>query len=159
ELDGDRPVIYSEDARLFTRRRTDPPRELGEVVRLEEHLQRVAKAPAIDEVVPLGDEVSERAALMTKGDAAVHAARSLRPQLLLGERAVDLVPVVDAHRGRAARGQLARELLEPGRLTHDRSFTCRRGRDEPGLLPSLDEDALVVVRHDLDEARERRVPF
>ena len=34
-------------------------------------------AVAVDEIVPVGDQVAERAALMAERDAAVHAARGL----------------------------------------------------------------------------------
>ena len=75
-------------------------------------------AVAVHEVVPVGDQVAERAALVAEGDAAVHAARALLAQLLVGVRQVDLVPV--AHPlGHGTRGLLvARDFDEAGRLTH-----------------------------------------
>src|SRR4029077_9767469 len=61
-LDGDRRLVDAEDARPLARRRADAPRELGEVVGLVQPRERLAPLPAVDEVVPLGDEVVDGAA-------------------------------------------------------------------------------------------------
>jgi len=50
---------------------------------------------AIDEVVPFGDEVPERAPGVAERDAAVHAPRGLLARLVGREVFVDLVPVAD----------------------------------------------------------------
>ena len=50
----------------------------------------VSPAVAIDEIVPVGNHIAERAALMTERNAAVHAARALLLQLSLRIRQVDL---------------------------------------------------------------------
>ena len=85
-LDRDRRLADAEHARALARRRADPPGELGEVVGLVQARQRLAPLPAVDEVVPLGDEVVDRAARgparqhrprVAEGDAAIHAARPL----------------------------------------------------------------------------------
>ncbi len=44
---------------------------------------RLVPLAAVHEVVPVGDQVAERAALVTEGHAAVHAARALATQLIL----------------------------------------------------------------------------
>ena len=70
-------------------------------------LDRLAPLVAVDEVVPLGDEVAERTPAVAERDTAVHAAAGLAlelPELLL---LVDLVPVLDADRDGPATGQLA----------------------------------------------------
>ena len=74
----------------------------------------------IDEVVPLRDEVAERAAFMAEGNPAVHAAGALCPRLVLAEWLVDLAPVSKAHRHGPTLGELAVELQESGGLTHVR---------------------------------------
>ena len=58
-------------------------------------VDRVAPLAAIHEVVPVGDQVAQRAALVTERDAAVHAARPLAAQLGLGLQGE--VRVVVAH--------------------------------------------------------------
>ena len=119
-LDGDRIGADAEHARRLTRRRAEPPGELGEVVGRVQPLDRVAPVVAVDEVVPVGDEVAERAAVVAERDAAVHAAPGLQRELVGRERLVDLVPVAQAHRHRATGRRLAIPLQESGRLTHAR---------------------------------------
>ena len=71
----------------------EPARELGEVVRGVETLDRVLPVVPVDQVVPVGDEVAERAAVVAERDAAVHAPAGLQLQRLLGEGLVHLLPV------------------------------------------------------------------
>ena len=70
-------VVDAEHARALARRRAQPAGELREVVGRVQALDRVAPVVAVDEVVPVGDDVAERAALVAERDAAVHAARRL----------------------------------------------------------------------------------
>ena len=95
-LDGDRVVVDAEHARGLARRRAQPPGELREVVRGVQALGGLGPVVLPDEVVPLGDEVAERAAVVAEGDAAVHAPRGLVVEVLRGELLVDLLPVADA---------------------------------------------------------------
>ncbi len=106
-LDRDRVVVDAEHAGFLARRRADPSGELGEVVGRVQPVDRVLPAAAVHEVVPVGDDVPERAALVTEGNAAIHAARALLLQLVLGELALELVPVLQTLRDRPARRQLA----------------------------------------------------
>ena len=76
-LDGDRVLVDAEHARGLARRRAQPTGELGEVVGGVQPLDRVAPVVAVDEVVPVGDEVAERAAVVAERDAAVHAPAGL----------------------------------------------------------------------------------
>ena len=73
-----------------------------------------------DQVVPLGDEVAQRAAVVAERDAAVHAPGGLGAEVLDGERLVDLVPVLQPHRHGPAGRQLPLVLEEAGRVTHER---------------------------------------
>ena len=66
-----------------------------------------AALAAPGEVVPLGDQVAERAALVAERDAAVHAAAGLAAQHGRVARLVDLFPVHDAHRHGATLRELA----------------------------------------------------
>ena len=104
-FDRDRVVLADlEHARRFARRGAEPAGELGEVVGRVQLGDRGRPALAVDEVVPIGDQVAERAAVVAEGHAAVHAARALLAQLLVGRamqelavvvRALDRVPVGD----------------------------------------------------------------
>ena len=73
-LDGHRHVIDVERAGGLARRRAHAARHLGEVVGRVQVLRRLLPVGVIDEVVPVGDLVVDRAAGVTIGDAAVHAA-------------------------------------------------------------------------------------
>ena len=75
-------------------------------------------AVVVDQVVPVGNEVVDRAAGMAEGHAAIHAASALLALLFLGKRLVDLEPVLDALVGLAARGLFALDFQKSGDLTH-----------------------------------------
>src|SRR4029079_19165157 len=98
-LDGHRIAVDADDARSLTWRRAQPSGELREVVRLVQPLDGVGPVIPPDEVVPLWDQVAQRATLVTERDAAVHAAAGLlgddRQQRPADPTGVDLVPVVD----------------------------------------------------------------
>ena len=98
-LDRDRIVVDAEHARALARRRTQPAGELGKVVGRVQPIDRGLPAIAVDEIVPVRNQVAERTALMAERNAAVHAARGLIAQRSLGIRQVDLV----ASRGCAPR--------------------------------------------------------
>ena len=119
-LDRDRVLVDPEHARRLARRRAQPPGELGEVVGRVQPLDRVAPVVAVHEVVPVGDQVPERAAAVAERDPAVHAAAGLGHERVARERLVHLVPVVEAHRHGPPRRRLAPPLQEAGRLTHAR---------------------------------------
>src|SRR5262249_42058889 len=121
----------AQHARPLARGRADAAGELGEVVGLVQPLQRLAPQPAVDEVVPLRDEVVDRAAGshaleegagVAEGDAAVHAAGALLAQQAFVGVLVDLVPVGDAPLRRARQRQLPRVLQKTGRLAHVSTF-------------------------------------
>ena len=112
DRDGVALVDLEHTGRL-ARRRAEPARELGEVVRAVQLLARLRPAVAVDEVVPVRDQVPERAAVLAERHAALHAAGGLRAQLGERQRADELAHVADAFRGRA-RGASARPRLEEG---------------------------------------------
>jgi hypothetical protein len=133
-LDGHGRLVDAERARAFTRRRADSPGELGEVVGLVEADDRLAPLAAIDQIVPLRDQVVDGAAQrqavdqragVAVGDATVHATRALVAQRLLGVVRVRFAPVLDSLQRRADVGRLAFELHETGRLAH-RQFPATR---------------------------------
>src|SRR5439155_9107654 len=92
--------------------------EIGEVVRRVGPIDRLAPAAAVHEVVPVGDDVPERAALVAEGDAAVHAARALTLEDVVGRALLELAPVLQPLRNRLLVDLLALELEEAGDLTH-----------------------------------------
>src|SRR5207247_7163012 len=84
-LDRDRVALADlEHARGLARRRAQSAGELREVVRRVQLADRLGPAAAVDEVVPVRDEVPQRAAAVAERHAALHAARALRGELLVG---------------------------------------------------------------------------
>src|SRR5207249_1095249 len=73
-LDGHGIVVDAEHAGRFAGRGTQAARPLGETVGGVEAVDGLAPAVAVHEVVPVGNEVTQRTALVAEGDAAVHAA-------------------------------------------------------------------------------------
>ena len=118
-LDRDRVVVDAEHAGALAGGGAEAARELREVVRGVEAVDGLAPAVPVDEVVPVGDQVAERAALVAEGDAAVHAARALLLELVRLEGQVDLLPVVDALADGTPLGCLALDLEEAGDLAHE----------------------------------------
>ncbi len=92
--------------------------ELREVVRAVQLLDRLVEAVAVHEVVPVGDEIAERATVMTERHAALHTARALLLQLDERQHLHELAVVADALAG-CALGRLgARDLQEGAELPH-----------------------------------------
>ena len=117
-LDGDGIVVDAQHARPFARRRAQPSGELGEIVRRVQPFEGGLPVVAIDEIVPVGNQVAQRASLMTERNAAVHASRALLLQLFLRVRKVDFLPVLQALGNRTRRRLLAMNFDEARRFTH-----------------------------------------
>ena len=105
--------VDAEHARRFTRCRAEAAGELGEVVGGVQAVDGVAPVAAVHHVVPVGDEVAQRAPVVAERDAAVHAASRLRRHPVEREVFVDLLPVEQPHGDRPPRRRLARPLDEP----------------------------------------------
>ena len=127
-LDRDRVALADlEHAGGLARGRAQAAGELGEVVGRVQLADRVLPAVAVDEVVPVGDQVAQRAAVVAERHAAVHAARALRGELLVG--ALDdelLVGVLAADAlGRVVVGDPdALDLQEAAELAHQAAISC-----------------------------------
>ncbi len=127
-LDRHRIGVDAEHTRPLARCGAQAPRELGEVVGGMEPLEGFGPVAPVHEVVPFRDEIPERASLVAERDPAVHAARALTDDLVLGERLVDLAPVPQPHRHGAARRQLSAELEETCGLAHGSPLLIARAR-------------------------------
>jgi hypothetical protein len=117
-LDGDGVLVDAQHTRRLTRSRTQPPGELREVVRGMQPLDGILPVVAVDEIVPVGDQVPERAPVVAEGDTAVHATPRLMTQLAIVEVLVHLLPVAQAYGNRAPRRRLTIPLQETGWFTH-----------------------------------------
>src|SRR5690606_18150963 len=117
-LDRHRLVDDVERAARLARRRAHPAGELGEVVGRVQVVERLAPVGLVDEVVPVRDHVVHRTAVVTVGDAAVHAPRGLVAQGLLAVRDDELAVVLDAFLRIGIAAILAVDLEEAGFLAH-----------------------------------------
>ena len=117
-LDRHRVLVDVEHARLLARRRADAAGEFREVVGRVQELDGLFPTVAVDQVVPLGNDVAQRATFVAEGDAAVHAAGGLLLELLLREMIVDLAPVLEALLHGTPWRHLPLNLDETGDLAH-----------------------------------------
>src|SRR5215472_6230388 len=117
-LDGDRVGADAEHARRLARGRTQPAGELGEVVSGVQSLGSAAPVSGVDQVVPLRDQVAERAARVAERDAAVHAPAGLALELVGAEFGVHLSPVGDANVDRSPARRLPRRGQEAPWVSH-----------------------------------------
>ncbi len=118
EFDGDGFFVDTEDAGLFAGRRADAAGEFGEVIGFMEHIEGSAEAALVDEVVPLGDDVSEGAGVVAEGDTAVHTASALVAEFFFLEVEVDFVPVEDSELDGSSLGCFAGDFFESCWLSH-----------------------------------------
>ena len=117
-LDCDRRFVDPKHAGRFARRRTDASGKFREIIRGVQHANRFFPLVAINEIVPVGNDVGHGTAGVAERNSAIHAARRLRAHFFFAERLIDFEIVVDALVNGAARRQFARVFLESGNLTH-----------------------------------------
>src|SRR5205085_7984406 len=130
-LDADRIVVDAQHARLFARCRTDATGELREIVRRVQHLDRLLPVLPINEIVPVGNDVVDRATALAEGNAAIHAARALQAGGVVGKPQVELAVVLLA-RLRGFVGLLEPLVLEePGDLAHYAAALARCAASSP----------------------------
>src|SRR5690606_11425071 len=125
-------------------------------------VERLAPLPAVDQVIPVRDDVVDRAAVVAERDAAVHAARALLRGLLVVQAHDELAPVLHALGRRLVGFLQALEFQETGDFTHDDSSASSRasGGDSFGVgrAPQFGQGAAILDGHDLDEATARVFP-
>ncbi len=117
-LDGDRRLIDAQNAGRFARRGTDSSSELRKIIGGMQLPDGILPAPAIHQVVPVGNDVVHRAAGVAERDAAIHATRALIAQFGLGKILINFEPVVDSLGHRTTSRKLASMLHEARGLTH-----------------------------------------
>ena len=120
-LDRHRRIGDAQHARAFARGRAGAAGELGKVVRLVQPIERVLPAALVDQVVPLGNEIVDRAArfALAKRHAAIHAARTLRAQVQLGRRGEDFQEILRPLQRIAIRHRLPLEFFKACGFAHE----------------------------------------
>src|SRR5690606_11699514 len=126
-LDRDRRRVDAEDTGTLAGGGTHPAREVREIVGLVESFEGLLPETAIDEIVPLRDEIVDRTsgghareegAGVAEGNAAIHASGGLRAEAFLRHGMVELVPVPDPLKGGTIEREFAKVLDEAGGFTH-----------------------------------------
>ena len=123
-LDRHRTVLQIQRAGRFAGRRADAAGEFGKVVGGVEIARRLFPVAAIDEVVPVGDLVVDRAAGMAIGNAAIHAARRLVARRFFRQRQHEFAIMANAVGSLRIAPVRAIDLQKPRNLAHD--STIRR---------------------------------
>jgi hypothetical protein len=117
-LNGDRRLVDAQHTGFFTRGRAEAPGEFREIIGCVQPLDRLFPASTEHQVVPVGDDISQRASRVAERHAAIHAARALFHQLEFRKRLIHLVPVVQTLVDGAARRSFPLVFHESGRLPH-----------------------------------------
>jgi len=112
-LDRHRVLINPEDASGFTRRRTESPGELGEIIGGVKPIDRVSPAIVEHEIIPIGNQIPQRATVIAEGDAAIHASACLFANLCDRKIFVDLSPVSEANWNFPARREFTIMFQKP----------------------------------------------
>ena len=143
-------------ARRLARRGAQTAGQLGEVVRRVQMRDRILPAVAVDEVVPVGDQVAERAAVVAEGHAAVHAARALLAQLLGRAGDEELAIVVRALVGVPVGNPVALDLQEPAELAHQTAVPSEHaGVERSELCPAGVHRRYIQLAHQAATAEAR----
>ena len=95
-LDAHRIIIDVQRTGRFTWGRADAAGKVREVVGGVQHFDRTLPVLAIYQIVPVRDDVVDRAAALAERDAAIHATRTLRLGVLVGQMQDKLLVVLDA---------------------------------------------------------------
>ena len=119
-LDGHRGAAQRQHTGRLARRGTGLAREFGEIVRVMQRDEGFLPAIPVNQFVPVGNQVTQRAAAVAKRHAAVHAAGGLSPHTFRGHRLVELVEVLDPLVDRAGRRLLLLDVEESAGVSHER---------------------------------------
>ena len=133
QLNRDRGILQVQGAGRLAGRGADAPGEFGEIIGRMQALGGPPPVVAVDQIIPVRDQVVHRTAVLTIGDAAVEASRGLIAKPLPPRHHDKFVKMPQTLGHRLVGGGAAGELEKSGRLTHARlsspgRHTARRGR-------------------------------
>src|SRR5699024_9512579 len=111
-------IVDAQYAGAFARGGTQAAGKFGEIVRRVQAVIGFAPAVLAHQVIPLGDDIAQGAALVTEGDSAVHAAGGLLFNLASGGLFVDLAVIHQAQRHGAGRRGCDVRLLRSVWISH-----------------------------------------
>ena len=138
-LDGDRHVFEIQRAGFLARGGADAAGEFREIVGGVQVARRLLPVVLVDEVVPVGDLVVDRAAggAMAEGNAAIHAARGLVGHLAVRQGQGELTEMPNAVGSGLILLLPPVDLKKPGDLSHTHSSGARRTAAPPAPLQEL----------------------
>src|SRR5579859_2149815 len=119
-LDRYRGLVDPKHASSFAGGGTNAAGELRKVIGRVQDADRRTPAIAINEIVPIGNDVVQRAAGVAERHPAIHAASTLGADLVFAEVLIDLEPIVDPFGYRTALRRFPRVLDKAGHFTHGR---------------------------------------
>ena len=120
-LDRNRIRVDRKHAGGLAWRRADTTGELGEVVCQVERFKCLTPLPAVDKVVPLGDQIAKRATLVAERHSAVHASSTLVAELVLRLKVEVLAVILDPLCGIASYETFTIDAQKSADLTHPAS--------------------------------------
>ncbi len=118
QFNCDGRLVDPQDASRLAGRGTNAAGKLRKIICGVQHTNRFFPMIAINEVIPIRNDVGYGASGVAERNAAIHAARGLYAHLLFRKRLVNLEIIVDAFLDRPARRHLARIFLKSCDLTH-----------------------------------------
>src|SRR3990167_4651384 len=95
-FNGDRLVVDSENTGPFARSGAEKPGKFRKIIRLMKSINRLPPTIFINQIVPIGDQISERTSLMAKRNPAIHTTSPLISQIFLRKFFVNFLIIVDS---------------------------------------------------------------
>ena len=141
-LDRDRIRVDSQNTGALAGRRTQAAGELGKVVRRMQALNGFPPVIPIDQIIPIGNDVAERATLMAKRNATVHAALCLLSKLLFWKISIDFLPVPKPLGNRPAVRSDTADLEKTARISHAAPALSDH-LDRPFVRPARDDSPVA----------------
>ena len=121
-------VLDVQGAAGLAGRRADAAGEFREIVGGVQSLHRGAPLVAIDQIVPVGNQVVDRAALVTEGNAAIHAARRLFADIAIGQRMDEFAIILQPLLGLVVAALLPLDFQKAGDFSHGYSAATALAR-------------------------------
>src|SRR5690606_30570700 len=156
-LDADGVVVDVQRAGGFAGRRADAAGELRKVVGGMQHVDGAAPVLVVDQIVPVRDDVVDRAAAHAERDAAIHAARALHLGLFVRQVQDELLVVLHPLRYRQIGFGQALVFKKSSDFSHDLLSISLCGLLVGGRR-TFGQHAFVFDRQYLDEFAAVVVP-
>ena len=147
-FDANRVIVDVERACGFARGGADAAGELGEVIGGMQNSDRIFPIALIHEVVEIGNDVVDRAAVVAKRCAAIHAARALLLGIVFTQANHKLFVMLDALRHRLVALFDALKFQETSCFSHDDSLSGWLNTID---LIALDADSMPAKCLNCDE--------